>query len=166
VSDWFSAYGFADVHDNLLVGAYPLDVDDVAMLTTLGVRRVLNLVQDEEYAPGQHEDVDAAYAVAGIEEVRLDLVDYGHLPADQLESAVSTVAGWLDEPGISYVHCRAGWQRSAAVAAGAIAVHDGIEIEQALASVQSRKPSADPLPHQRDDLHQWWATRRPAADEA
>ena len=35
------------------------------------------------------------------------------------------VVGWLKAGIPSYVHCRAGWQRSAAVAAGAVAVYDG-----------------------------------------
>ena len=52
VSEWFQIYGFADVHDNLLVGAYPLDISDVRILERVGVRRVLNLVEDQEYAPG------------------------------------------------------------------------------------------------------------------
>ena len=65
----------------------------------------------------------------------------------------------LDEGVRTYLHCRAGWQRSAAVAAGVVAVRTGREIEDALAYVQRRKPSADPLPHQREDLRRWWATR-------
>jgi hypothetical protein len=157
VSAWFSGYGFADVYDDLIVGAYPLDAEDVATLSALSVRRVLNLVQDDEYGPGERDAVVTAYAAAGIEERRLDLIDFGHLPADQLESAVGTVLGWLDMPGVNYVHCRAGWQRSAAVAAGAIAIRDGIGIDEALAAVRRRKRSADPLPHQREDLHAWWA---------
>ena len=59
----------------------------------------------------------------------------------------------------TYLHCRAGWQRSAAVAAGIVAVREGMEIEDALAFVQLRKPSADPLPHQREDLRRWWEQR-------
>jgi protein-tyrosine phosphatase len=61
-----------------------------------------------------------------------------------------------------YVHCRAGWQRSASVAAGAVAIIDGIEIEAALDQIQRRKPTADPLPHQRRDLARWWDQRTPA----
>lgn len=159
MSEWFSLYGFADVDDELLVGAYPLDVGDVQMLERLGVRRVLNLVEDEEYAPGQRPAVRAALAAAGIEETRMKLTDYGRLPPDALENAVETVASWLDEGVRSYVHCRAGWQRSAAVAAGVIALRDGIEIEDALSRVRARKPSANPLPHQREDLVRWWRER-------
>ncbi len=159
MSNWFEAYGYADVHDDLIVGAYPVDTDDVRTIQRLGIRRILNLVEDREYGPGEREEVEQALAEAGIEETRLKLADYGHLPAEALEAAVSEVSGWLREGQFAYVHCRAGWQRSAAVAAGVVAVTDGIDIEEALVQVRRRKPSANPLPHQREELLAWWRQR-------
>lgn len=165
VSNWFRTYGFADVVDGLLIGAYPLDEDDVGMLSWVGVRRVLNLVQDEEYRPGEREAVAAALEGAGIEERRVRLTDFGGISQSELELAVQEVIAWLDEGIRTYLHCRAGWQRSATVAAGVVALREGIDIEAALAYVQERKPSADPLPHQREDLRQWWRSRgEPAVD--
>jgi protein-tyrosine phosphatase len=166
VSNWFRTYGFSEVDDELLIGAYPLDADDVEMLAFNGVQRVLNLVEDREYRPGERGEVQRALAAERIEEHRIGLTDYGGLTADALEEAVDEVNAWLDEGARTYVHCRAGWQRSAAVAAGVLAARRGIDIDEALACVQSRKPSADPLPHQREDLRRWWrerATRPPAA---
>jgi protein-tyrosine phosphatase len=160
VSRWFRSYGFAEVDDRLVAGAYPLDADDVDVLASLSVNHVLNLAQDGEYRPGQHEAVAAAYAAGGIGERRLEVADYGHLPPELLEAAVTTVVGWLEQPkGTAYVHCRAGWQRSAAVAAGVVAIREGLEIDDALAAVKRRKPSADPLPHQVRDLRAWWDAR-------
>jgi predicted protein tyrosine phosphatase len=159
VSDWFWSYGFADVRDDVLVGAYPLDASDVTFLQRLGVTRILNLAEDGEYEPGQRPEVESALAAAGINETRLTFVDYGHLPPEALEEAVKTVNGWLDAGERAYVHCRAGWQRSAAVAAGVVAVRDDFGIEQALEIVRARKPSAKPLDHQREDLLRWWNGR-------
>jgi protein-tyrosine phosphatase len=163
MSRWFRSYGFADVFDYLTVGAYPLDEDDVATLVHAGVRRVLNLTEDVEYRPGDRRAVVDALAEAGIEERRLPLTDYGGLPPEALEAAVEQVDAWLDESARTYVHCRAGWQRSAAVAAAVVAVRAGIEIDEALDQVQRRKPSADPLPHQRADLRRWWLARENSA---
>jgi protein-tyrosine phosphatase len=163
VSNWFRSYGFADVFNDLLIGAYPLDVDDVKVLSTLGVRRILNLVEDGEYRTGERAAVEGALADAGIKEYRLRLTDYGGLPPDVLDEAVREVSVWLDAGDRCYVHCRAGWQRSAAVAAAIVATHGDIDIEDALDYVQSRKRSADPLPHQRDDLRRWWAARTEAS---
>lgn len=159
MSNWFRTYGFAEVHDGLLIGAFPLDAEDVGALAAMSVQRVLNLVEDQEYPPGRRLAVEAALREAGIEEHRMQLTDFGRLPADRLETAVREVVSWLKHDTLGYVHCRAGWQRSAAVAAGAVAVYDGLGIDQALAAVQRRKPSADPLPHQRDDLRTWWMER-------
>jgi protein-tyrosine phosphatase len=160
---WFRTYGFTDVLDELLIGAYPLDDDDVDVLSSLGVTRVLNLVEDAEYSPGEREAVEEALAAAGIAEHRLRLTDYGGLPPDELDAAVDTVSAWLNHGARAYVHCRAGWQRSAAVAAAVIALRHGIDIDEALAQVQARKPSADPLPHQRADLRRWWKDRQSSA---
>ena len=159
VSKWFCSYGFAPVGDELLIGAYPLDAEDVEMLAFNGVRRVLNLVEDREYRRGERDAVQRALAANQIEETRLRLIDYGGLDPDAIERAVAEVNRWLDEGERTYLHCRAGWQRSAAIAAGVVALREGIEIDEALARVQSRKPSADPLTHQRDDLRLWWQSR-------
>ena len=159
----FRSYGFADIFDELLIGAYPLDVDDVKVLSTLGVRRILNLVEDGEYRTGERAAVERALADVGIKAFRLRLTDYGGLPPEALDEAVREVGVWLDAGDRCYVHCRAGWQRSAAVAAAIVATQDGIGIEEALDYVQSRKRSADPLPHQRDDLRRWWETRNVSA---
>ena len=77
---------------------------------------------------------------------------------------VRAVGGWLDEGQRTYIHCRAGWQRSAAVAAGVVAARTGMDIDEAVDAVRRRKPSADPLPHQREDLRRWWQGRRGARD--
>jgi protein-tyrosine phosphatase len=159
VSRWFRSYGFADVYDDLFVGAYPLDEDDVGTLRSVGVRHVLNLTEDAEYRPGDREAVERALNAAGIQERRLSLTDYGGLPPEALETAVQEINGWLDKGARTYLHCRAGWQRSAAVAAGVVALRTGRDIEDALDYVQLRKPSADPLPHQREDLRRWWDGR-------
>jgi protein-tyrosine phosphatase len=159
VSNWFRTYGFAGVLDGLLIGAYPLDREDVAMLEWMGIERVLNLVEDEEYRPGDRAVVEEALARTGIQEYRLRLTDYGRLPPEELETAVQEICSWLEQGVRGYLHCRAGWQRSAAVAAGVIAVREGVGIDDALEHVRSRKPSAEPLPHQREDLHRWWEAR-------
>jgi protein-tyrosine phosphatase len=156
VSNWFRTYGFAPVLDELLIGAYPLDEDDVATLSFNGIQRVLNLVEDREYRHGERDAVTRALAANRIEEQRLRLTDYAGLTADAVQEAVDKVNRWLDEGARTYVHCRAGWQRSAAIAAGVVATRQGIDIDEALALVQSRKTSADPLPHQREDLRRWW----------
>lgn len=165
MSSWFQSYGYGEILDDLLIGAYPLDRSDVALLKLIGVQRILNLVEDAEYRRGERATVHEALTAVGIEERRLQLVDYGRMAPEELEPAVTEVNSWLDQGVRTYVHCRAGWQRSAAVAAGVVAIRKGITIDAALELVRERKPTAEPLRHQVDSLYKWWATRQPADAE-
>jgi protein-tyrosine phosphatase len=160
MSGWFEHYGFAEVGDDLLMGAYPQDADDVAALKHAGVTAVFNLVQDVEYErEGGRDACAAALAQSGIREERVELVDYGNLLPGHIELAATTALAWLHDGERVYVHCRAGMQRSAVVAAAIVALHEGLEPLEALKRVRARNPSANPLAHQRKDLLRWWDKR-------
>ena len=118
MSDWFEHFGFAEVAAELLIGAYPQDAADVAALRAAGVTRVLNLVQDLEYDPGGRDACVLALADAGIEEHRIEVVDFGNLLPGHIELAARKALEWLGAGERVYVHCRAGMQRSATVAVG------------------------------------------------
>lgn len=159
MSNWFRTYGFAEILEGFLIGALPCDASDVALLQMLGVTRIVNLVEDEEYEPGARESVVAALAEAGMAERRIGLTDFGRLPAEPLQEAVEAVRESLAEGEVVYLHCRAGWQRSAAIAAGIVALERDLPLEDALEWVTQAKPSANPLEHQREDLLAWWLGR-------
>jgi protein-tyrosine phosphatase len=164
MSNWFRTYGFGEILERFLIGAYPTDPDDVRMLEWMGVKRILNLVEDREYGRGERELVENALREAGIDEHRIRLTDYGNLPPEQLEEAVTKINRWLDQGLTTYMHCRAGWQRSAAIAAGVVATRQQIDVEDALRFVKQAKPSADPLAHQREDLLRWYEAKSASGD--
>jgi protein-tyrosine phosphatase len=159
VSEWFSHFGFERVGEGLLAGAYPLDAEDVDELVGAGVDAAYNLCEDLEYEHDQREEVEAALSAAGIEERRLPLTDYGGLDPAALERAAGEVMEELERGRCVYLHCRAGWQRSAAVAAAVIALREDIPLPEALDALRERKPTAQPLPHQLADLVGWWQAR-------
>lgn len=159
MSGWFEHFGFAEVGDGLVMGAYPQDADDVAALVAAGVTRVFNLVQDLEYDPGARDACVTALAGAGIQERRVELVDYGSLSPGQIEASAQVVLGWLGEGERVYVHCRAGWQRSATVVAAIVTLREDVTPRDALRILRERKPTANPLAHQRADLFRWWDER-------
>ncbi len=159
MSGWFEHFGFAEVGDGLVMGAYPQDADDVAALVEAGVTRIFNLVQDLEYEPGARDACVAALAQSGIQERRVELVDYGSLGTAQIEDAAQAVLAWLEQGERVYVHCRAGWQRSATVVAAIVALREQVSPLQALDILRVRKPTANPLSHQREDLFRWWDLR-------
>jgi protein-tyrosine phosphatase len=163
VSHWFEEFGFAQVAEGLWIGAYPTDARDVQRIAVLGVTRVLNLCEDVEYRRGQRARVEEALDDAGLVEERIGIADYGRLPAAELDRAARLVSGWIDDGELVYLHCRAGWQRSAAVAAAVVALRDGFDVGRALQRVRARKPSASPLPHQRRDLESWARSVREGA---
>jgi atypical dual specificity phosphatase len=160
MSEWFSHFGFARVGDGLLSGAYPLDRHDVAELAAEGIEIVYNLCEDAEYASDQRRAASDALVDAGIDERRLPIPDHGRLPAECLDRAVADVLAELAAGRHVYLHCRAGWQRSAAVAAAVIALREDIELDRAMAVLRERKPSSEPLPHQLTDLVEWWRDQR------
>lgn len=159
MSEWFERFGYAPVARGLLTGAYPADDADVAALAQAGVQEIVNLCEDAEYPPGTRAALEDALVAAGIDERRVELVDYGALPQPELGRAVSEVMSALDEGRRVYLHCRAGWQRSAAVAGAVIALREDLEIEEALDVLRERRPMAAPLEHQRADLLAWWAAQ-------
>ena len=159
MSGWFEHFGFGQVGDELLIGAYPQDADDVAALVEAGVTRVFNLVQDVEYEGAGREACTVALVNAGILEERVEVVDYGNLLPGHIERAVQVVRPWLADGERVYVHCRAGMQRSATVAAAIVALEEDCSPAEALRRVSERNPRANPLEHQRQDLVRWWKVR-------
>lgn len=159
MSEWFESYGWGEVADGLLTGSYPQDARDVATLRAAGVTTVVNLCRDEEYRDGARAEVEQAYAEAGIVEHRLGSVDFGTVSAALLERGTELVGAALADGDVVYVHCRAGWQRSATLAAAALTVRDGVGPAAALAAIRARRPVACPLPHQEQDLVAWWNQR-------
>lgn len=161
VSRWFAEFGLAAVDDQrrLFTGALPTDAGDVATLRELGIEVIVNLCEDREYPADARETVERSLNEAGIEECRVPFTDYGSLESARVDDAVDQVLGQLEAGRRVYLHCRAGWQRSGAVAAGALALRDGVSLEAALTDIQQRRPEAVPLQHQWEDLMAWYRGR-------
>jgi protein-tyrosine phosphatase len=87
------------------------------------------------------------------------MVDFAGFGPAQFEAAVSEVVRQLDSGRRVYLHCRAGQQRSSAVAAGVLALRDSVSVEQALSQIRLRKPGARPLERQLEDLRAWYDAR-------
>ena len=157
-------FGLAPVDEppRLYVGAFPVDADDVAVLSELGIQTVVNLCQDSEYPAGSRAVVEAAIRDAGIAEQRVEFVDFGRFESARLEAAVGEVLLALQGGRRVYLHCRAGQQRASAVAAGALALRDRLSLDQALEEIWESKPGARPLDPQLEDLRAWYKRRRKA----
>ena len=125
------------------------------MLHWAGVERVLNLVEDEEYRPQEREALERAFAQMGIEEHRLPFPDFGGLPSELVDRAVSIISGWLGEGRRIYVHCRAGVNRSATVVAAYLMWRDRLTRDEALKLIRSKRRRIMPFPAYQEYLSAW-----------
>lgn len=125
----------------------------VDTLRTEGVQTVINLCEDREYWAGEREAIETAYAAAGIAEHRLGVPDGATIPPEVLDRAVAATANGET----TYVHCRGGRERSAAVAVALLATRSGIEIDEALTAAQAVWPTCRPLPWQLAGVRAWAA---------
>ena len=91
------------------------------------MRTVINLCEEHEYWDGERAAVEAAFRHARIAEHRLPVPDGATIPPDVLDRAVAAAA-----QDTTYVHCRGGRERSAAVAVALLATRRGVSIDEAL----------------------------------
>ena len=142
---------YSTLGSGLLAGRMPHAVMHVDALRAEGVQTVINLCENHEYWEGEREAVEVAYGEAGIAEHRLPVPDGASIPPDVLDRAVAvTAAGEM-----TYVHCRGGRERSAAVAVALLATRRGVEIDEALSAAAARWPTCQPLPWQLAGVRAW-----------
>lgn len=162
MSRWFREYGWGPVAPALATGSYPQDGADDEVLRAAGITAVVSLCRDRGTGRGRGPWWWRRTRLPGIVEHRLPSEDYGGLRPELLERGAVLVGAALDAGATVYVHCRAGWQRSAAVAAAALVVRDGVDVPAALEAIRRSRPEAAPLPHQVADLSGWAAGRQGA----
>ncbi len=142
---------YSTLGSGLLAGRMPHSVMHVDALRAEGVRTVINLCEDHEYWAGEREAVEAAYSEAGIAEHRLPVHDGASIPPGVLDRAVAATAAGET----TYVHCRGGRERSAAVAVALLATRRGVGIDEALAAAAARWPTCQPLEWQLASVRAW-----------
>jgi len=145
-----SRLNYSRLSDHLLAGAMPHSRAHVDALVAEGVAVVVNLCELREYWAGERDAVLEGYAAAGIRELHLPVKDGATVPDGVIDAAIRAQR---DE--ITYVHCRGGRERSAAVATAMLATAHRLTITQALAMAQVGRPVFRPLPWQLESLHAW-----------
>ncbi|WP_437718712.1 dual specificity protein phosphatase family protein [Sorangium sp. So ce448] len=144
------------VSPNLLIGGFLLP-GDVVELRRLGVRAVIN-VSRELYDPV------LALRAAGVEYLRIPCWDMG---APTLEEAARGVA-FLERHIVAghrvHVHCASGVGRSVTLALCYLATRGGIEVGEALALIERRRPRVALRPVQRAFVERYVAWHRAHAE--
>ncbi|HYX85898.1 MAG TPA: sulfur transferase domain-containing protein [Gaiellales bacterium] len=145
---------YARLSDTLLAGRMPVSTAHIDALAAEGVTAVINLCEDHEYWDDEREAVASACREHAIVERRLPVTDGATVPDAVLDRAVEAAAG-----GVTYVHCRGGRERSAAVAVAILAASAGTSVEEALTFACARRPAFRPLHWQLEGVRAWLRVR-------
>ena len=135
---------------------------ELAALHAAGIRHVLCLLEDDEFADLQQEVTPQGYAeavdAAGMALHRVPVEDYTAPTRGTLAAMVRQVRGWLAQGEAVFVHCMAGRGRSGTVAA-ALLVAQGMRPEDAILLVRWARPGAVEAAEQEAALHALAALR-------
>ena len=151
------AFEYEWVTDRIMAGRNPLTGRDIALLSGLGITRVLDLREPHEWASPKLgtealEEIDRL----GLQRLNVPIRDTKEPIGDELDSACSFLKETLSSANNRvYVHCRAGRERTAVVLIAYHARHNRISYEEALAQLRRGRPALKPLPDQEDTVRQW-----------
>jgi atypical dual specificity phosphatase len=121
-----------EVASGLFVGTVD-DAGDGSLLRDHGVTVVVSLT---------HGGPDGGYP-DGVTVVDVPMKDGPRNDRGAVDRAVTAVSSRLDDHGL-LVHCSAGASRSPAVAATALALHEGIGLDDAFRRIRARRDAVDP----------------------
>jgi atypical dual specificity phosphatase len=162
MSQWFQEFGFDRISNSLplWLGSCPADLEDITSLEAEEINAVVSLCQPCEYQDNQLEEVTARYRELGWQTFSLQVEDFSSFSAEQIDTVVSAVRDLLKDNKRVYLHCRAGWQRSASIACLVLALENNIGLDEALWQIQMARPEAQPMHHQWQDISCWLRNAR------
>ena len=121
-----------------------------------GVTRVLDLREDHEWSKTRRfgREAIAALEWCGVRRDVVPIVDGGAPTYEQLDRTWQILS---DQPsdGATYVHCRAGIERTGAVIAAYLARRDGLSFDDTSHRLNKSNAGLHPLPFQAEAVHQW-----------
>ena len=93
--------------------------------------------------------------MVGMGRLQVAIRDMGTPRAEDLDVAVAFMETALHLGGQVYVHCRAGVQRTGAIAAAWFARQQRCSVDEALAQLRERRPDFEPLIYQTRAAQSW-----------
>ncbi|MES2504559.1 MAG: dual specificity protein phosphatase family protein [Myxococcota bacterium] len=126
----------------LYLGGIPLrNKGHLVQLKSLGINRVLNLLEPFEREPGlRHQPVTKEeWEKSGAVIFEVPSKDFRSISAKKLTQAAAIVAQELKQGHKMYVHCKAGMGRSASVVIAYLILHEGLSADEAIMAVKKRR---------------------------
>ncbi len=146
----------------IAAGRNPLSVRDVAALRAAGITHVLDLREETEWAPPRFgADAIEAMAKMGITRLHLPIEDMGAPQPQDFDRAVAWIEKALAQSNAKvYLHCRAGMERTAAMAIAFWIAREGISYDAAFRNLRGKRAIFQPLPTQERAVKDWMANRK------
>lgn len=129
--------------DDIFVGTYPQDSDDIAELReVLGITAILNLQTDSDMQAWGLDwaHVSGYYKQYDIDLARVPIVDFD--PVDlrkELANGVDALDTLVEQGHCVYVHCTAGIGRAPAVVIAWLAWYRDWQLDEAISFVKQRR---------------------------
>ena len=134
---------------------------DVQVLRAQGVTHILDLRRESEWSPPSlGQDALDEIQARGMAHKNVAIADAGAPTNEQLREAIEFIqAARADSANQVYVHCRAGWQRTAAVLLAYDMQARQCSFEESLRYLQARRPVLNPLPEQEIAVRKFFKTQ-------
>ena len=155
------SFTWDEVAPGVHAGRAPIFRRDVWRLWARGITHVLDLREDHEWdGPGRRggsaiAEIDAL----GMSRLSVAIRDMGTPSARHLDEAVAYLDAALHLGGSVYVHCRAGVQRTGAIAAAWYARQQRCSIDEAVEQLRERRPDFEPMVFQVAAARAWLIQR-------
>jgi ADP-ribosyl-[dinitrogen reductase] hydrolase len=157
------SFTWDEIAPGVHAGRAPIFRRDVWRLQSRGITHVLDLREEHEWdGPGRRGgSAVAEIDLLGLSRLQVAMKDMGTPQSDHLDQAVAYMDAALHLGGAVYVHCRAGVQRTGAIAAAWYARRQRCSIEEAIERLRERRPDFEPMVFQVAAARTWLAQQEP-----
>jgi ADP-ribosyl-[dinitrogen reductase] hydrolase len=151
------SFTWDEIAPGVHAGRAPLFRRDVWRLRAHGITHILDLRETLEWdGPGRRGDsAIAEIDTLGLARLQVAIRDMGTPRSADLDQAVAFMDAALHLGGAVYVHCRAGVQRTGAIAAAWFARQQRCSIEEAVERLRERRPDFEPMVFQVTAARRW-----------
>lgn len=153
------SFTWDEIAPGVHAGRAPIFRRDIWRLRARGVTHILDLREDHEWdGPGRRGgSAIAEIDMLGMSRLCVAIRDMGTPSARHLDEAVAYLDAALHLGGSVYVHCRAGVQRTGAIAAAWYARQQRCSIDEAVDLLRERRPDFEPMVFQVMAAREWLA---------
>lgn len=148
-----------EIAPGVYAGRAPIFRRDVWKLQSLGVTHILDLREAHEWDGPGRRGSSAIMEIdrLGLARLPVAIKDMGTPSARHLDEAVGFMDAALHLGGTVYVHCRAGVQRTGAIAAAWYARREACSVDEAIEKLRVRRPDFEPMVFQVLAARSWLA---------